>query len=77
MTATEGLPLFGGVQLVVDTTLVSPLRSDGSLRPNGCGAPGCKATQGAHVSRAGGDPVQAPGWLSGPEKWVGVGLEKR
>ena len=30
----EGLPLFGGVQLVVDTTLVAPLRSDGSPRPN-------------------------------------------
>ena len=30
----EGLPLFGVVQLVVDTTLVSPLRGDGSLRPN-------------------------------------------
>ena len=30
----EGLPLFGGVQLVVDTTLVSPLRGDGSPRPN-------------------------------------------
>ena len=29
----EGLPLFGGVQLVVDTTLVSPLRGDGSPRP--------------------------------------------
>ena len=30
----EGLPLFGGFQLVVDTTLVSPLRRDGSLSPN-------------------------------------------
>ena len=30
----EGLPLLDCVQLVVDTTLVSPLRGDGSPRPN-------------------------------------------
>ena len=28
----DGLPLFGGVQLVVDTTLVSPLHCDGTAR---------------------------------------------
>ena len=26
----DGLPLFGGAQLAVDTTLVSPLHCDGS-----------------------------------------------
>ena len=26
----DGLPLFGGVQLAIDTTLVSPLRGNGS-----------------------------------------------
>ena len=30
----EGLPMFGGVQLVVDTTLVSPWRGDSSPRRN-------------------------------------------
>ena len=29
----EGLPLFGGVQLALDTTLVSPVRADGTARP--------------------------------------------
>ena len=29
----DGLPLFGGAQLAVDTTLVSPLHCDGSLHP--------------------------------------------
>ena len=28
----EGLPLFGGVQLALDTTLVSPVRADGTAR---------------------------------------------
>ena len=28
----EGLPLYGGVQLAIDTTLVSTLHSDGSAR---------------------------------------------
>ena len=32
----DGLPLFGGVQLAVDTTLVSPLHCDGS--PHRCAA---------------------------------------
>ena len=27
----DGLPLFGGVQLAIDTTLVSTLHCDGSL----------------------------------------------
>ena len=30
--AVDGLPLFGGVQLAVDTTLVSALRCDGTTR---------------------------------------------
>ena len=29
----DGLALFGGVQLAIDTTLVSPLHADGSARP--------------------------------------------
>ena len=28
----DGLPLFGGVQLAIDTTLVSPVRADGNAR---------------------------------------------
>ena len=30
----EGLPLHGGAQLVIDTTLVSALRRDGAPRPS-------------------------------------------
>ena len=29
----DGLPLFGGLQLALDTTLVFPLHCDGSARP--------------------------------------------
>ena len=29
----DGLPLFHGAQLAIDTTIVSPLRADGTLRP--------------------------------------------
>ena len=29
----EGLPLFGGMQLAIDATLVSPLHCDGTARP--------------------------------------------
>ena len=29
----DGLPLFGGVQLAIDTTLISTLHCDGSARP--------------------------------------------
>ena len=29
----DGLPLFGGAQLALDATLVSPLRRDGTARP--------------------------------------------
>ena len=29
----DGLALFGGVQLAIDTTLVSPLHADGTARP--------------------------------------------
>ena len=43
----EGLPLLGGVQLVVDTTLVSPSRCDGShpsqrCHQRRCGSPGLR-----------------------------------
>ena len=29
----DGLPLYGGAQLAIDTTLVSPIRGDGTARP--------------------------------------------
>ena len=32
-TAADGLPLFGGAQLAIDTTLISTLHCDGSARP--------------------------------------------
>ena len=67
----EGLPLFGGVQLVVDTTL-SPLWGDGSTRPNAANRYSVAfqaAPQRARVSQIGGAWC-APGWLSGVEKLV-------
>ena len=36
----NGLPLWHGVQLAVDTTLVSPLRSDGTARRHAASRPG-------------------------------------
>ena len=65
----EGLPLFGGVQLVVDTTLVSPLRGDRSPRPNAAARDGV-ALQPARRR----DEL---GWLCGLVKLVGGGLVKR
>ena len=29
----DGLPVYGGAQLAIDTTLVSPIRGDGTARP--------------------------------------------
>ena len=36
----EGLPLFGGAQLALDTTLVSALHCDGSARPHAANVDG-------------------------------------
>ena len=41
----DGLPLFDGAQLAVDTTLVSPLHCDGSVRP------GALSTDGVALTR--------------------------
>ena len=35
--AVDGLPLFGGAQLAIDATIVSPLRGDGSARRGASG----------------------------------------
>ena len=71
-----GLPLFGGAQLVVDTTLVSPLRGDGSPRPNAAVRDGV-ALQAARHTPSWWGRVRELGWLSGLEKLVGGGLVKR
>ena len=42
----DGLPLFGGAQLAVDATLVSPLHCDGSAHP------GAAHTDGAVLALA-------------------------
>ena len=36
----DGLPLFGGAQLAIDTTVVSALHSDGRARPRAANTPG-------------------------------------
>ena len=41
----DGLPLFGGAQLAVDTTLVSPIRGDGSARPGAADTDGVVLAQ--------------------------------
>ena len=41
----EGLPMFGGAQLAVDTTLVSALRCDGSARPRAAREDGVALTK--------------------------------
>ena len=77
----EGLPLFGGVQLVVDTTLVSPLRGEGSPRPNAAVRDGV-ALQVARRRKERTHPelvgrVRVLGWSSGLEKlgcWSGETL---
>ena len=42
----DGLPLFRGAQLAIDTTMVSPVRSDGTARRQ------CAATSGAALDQA-------------------------
>ena len=42
----DGLPLFGGAQLAIDTTLVSPIRGDGQPRPM------CATHDGAALAQA-------------------------
>ena len=54
----DGLPLFHGAQLAVDTTMVSPLKRDGSTCPRSAtvdgAAPGeSEAEEGSDVSRIG------------------------
>ena len=43
---TDGLPLFGGAQLAIDTTLVSSVQADGRPRPQ------CARVDGAALSEA-------------------------
>ena len=47
----DGLPLFGGVQLAVDTTLVSALRGDGMPRIGANRHAGVALREGAHKER--------------------------
>ena len=42
----DGLPLFGGAQLAIDTTLVSSVQADGRPRPQ------CARVDGATLSEA-------------------------
>ena len=39
----NALPIWGGVQVAVDTTLVSPVRADGAPRPGADREPGLAA----------------------------------
>ena len=53
----DGFPLFGGAQLAVDTTLVSPLHADGSPHRHAADTDGAvlatsTTQEGTHVPRA-------------------------
>ena len=55
-----GLPLFGGAQLAIDTTLISTLHCDGSAPPT------------ASVAAGGGKSAPIRSWLApkaGPDQW--------
>ena len=70
----DGLPLFHGAQIGVDTTLVSVLRRNGTPHPR------CANEDGAALAAARKRAILnwlvntgAPGWWSSPAKLVGVG----
>ena len=63
----NGLPLFGGVQLAIETTLVSALQVDGELTREAvdkgwCGSHARSPTQGANVPRT--CPARGPSQVS-------------
>ena len=73
----DGLPLFEGCQLAVDTTLVCALHCDGS--PHGAAADAdevvvavCEETQRTHIPRVG-RPTFPRGWWCSRWKWVAAG----
>ena len=73
----DGLPLFGGAQLAIDTTLVSVLRGDGSARRHAASRKGVALVhEDARNARTRNLPVmqEGPDSLSLWRKWVGGGL---
>ena len=69
----DGLPLFGGAQLAIDTTLVSSVQADGRPRPQCARVDGdassvrTRNSLGLRVAR---------GWWYWPPRWEAVGLTK-
>ena len=67
----DGLPLFGGAQLAIDTTVVSALRADGT--PGGGQRPMTEATAEARLDA--GNAGLTPSWLvctEGRASWFSV-----
>ena len=54
----DGLPLFGGTQLAVDTTLVRPLTRDGAAKPRAATMSGAQCPDG----ESGQSAPCCPGW---------------
>ena len=77
----EGLPLFGGMQLAIDATLVSPLHCDGAARPGAAHIDGVALHAARHRKERTYPELVAPvpglvlSFLA--EKWVAGGLRKQ
>ena len=75
----DGLTLFRGAQLAIDTTLVSPLHRDGTARRRAADVDGA-ALEAARRRRG---PtlswlvmVEGPDWCCWPQKWVDGGARR-
>ena len=70
----DGLSLFQGAQLAIDTTLVSALRADGTPRPRAATTPGA-ALDDARTRKE--TTYPEPSWSSLLQKAADVGLRRR
>ena len=75
--AEDGVPLFGGAQLAVDTTLVSTLQGDGSARRRAAAEDGsllllaCPESERDPLPRVGGPPCQSAAYRpGGRSRWA-------
>ena len=76
----DGLPLHGGAQLAIDTTMVSPLHRDGTARR------GTANTNGEALERGNGrnEPIRSspvrvvePDWSFLVQRWAGDGPQRQ
>ena len=72
----DGLPLFGGAQLAIDTTLVCALRRGGNPTHNAANEDGAALRRARQRKVRTYPDTHAPSWWSSPWKWVGGGLRR-